>query len=126
MPRPPRFRTAAIEGLYKQLRYASRAARRREMDAAESLIGDLDPGRNYPADFILYRVTGFRSDTPTEPELLVGDAVVPDLVTLVQRLSREAELPEDYRDREALDLEDVRARLNISPRTMRRYRHQGL
>ena len=66
MPRTARFKIAAIQELLRQLEYAPAETRRRQMDAAEALIADLDPHQNYPEDFIIFRITGYRPDRAEE------------------------------------------------------------
>ena len=73
MPRVARFKIAAVEDLLRQLEYAPAETRRRQMDAAERLIADIDPNQNYPQDFITFRITGYRPDAVDEPITFVGD-----------------------------------------------------
>jgi len=126
MPKAARFKVAAIEDLLRQLEYAPPETRQRHMDAAETLIGDLDPTQNYPLDFIIFRITGYRPDTRDEPVTLVGQALRPDLVTLVQVLSDGLTLTADHEGRNAITLEQVAARLNVSTKSVQRYRKLGL
>jgi RNA polymerase primary sigma factor len=126
MPRVARFKIAAIEDLLRQLEYAPPETRRRQMEAAERLIVDVDPLRNYPIDFIVFRITGYRSDRSDEPVTLVGQALVPDLVNFVQTLSEDLSLRADELGGPALPIEEVAARLNVSQKTIQRYRKQGL
>ncbi|MHC4908602.1 MAG: MerR family transcriptional regulator [Planctomycetota bacterium] len=126
MPRQPRFAIEPIEDLFQQLRYAPVETRLRQMAATELLVADIDPTQVYPQTFIEYRVTGYRSDTADEPVMLVGEAVVADLVTLVLRLSADAALAADHDGRIAMSLEEVARALGVSTRTIHRYRRQGL
>ncbi len=126
MPRGASFRIDAIGELLRQLEYAPARTRRRQMSAAERLVNEIDPRQNYPQDFVVYRVTGYRSDRREEPLTLVGEALLPDLVTLVAQLSRGLDLPADYARRRAADLPAVARRLRVSAKTIGRYRNQGL
>lgn len=126
MPRVGRFSIAAIDDLFRQIRYAPVSARRRQMDAAEQLIGDIDPQRNYPEDFIIFRITGYRPDERGPAATLVGEALLPDLLRFVQRLSLELSIPPTYRDRLAVPLSDVAQRLRVTQKTLQRYRRRGL
>lgn len=126
MPRRARFRIHAIETLLRQLEYAPEAKRQQQMEAAERLIADLDPKQNYPEDFIVFRITGYRPDSAREPVTFVGEALMPDLVTLVQTLSdglnlKAADVPDG-----AMTLDAVAEYLRVSPKTVQRYRIQGL
>src|SRR5690349_1346250 len=126
MARTPRFKIAAIAELFRQLEYAPPETRSRQMDATERLIADIDPQQNYPEDFITYRITGYRSDRADEPSTLVGEALLPDLVNLVLLLSKGLRLPRDFANRRALSLGETAARLNVSTKSVQRYRQRGL
>lgn len=126
MPRVPRFKIGALEQLYRELRYAPPEARRRQMEAAERLVDEIDPGQVYPWEFVVFRITAYRPDGDGPPVALVGEAVRSDLVTLIQRLSRGLEIKADQGGRHALRLEEVARRLNVSAKTLQRLRQRGL
>lgn len=126
MPRVARFRIAAIGDLYRQLKYAPPEARRRQMRAAEKLAAEIDRGQVYPQDFIVFRITGYRPDRAEPDSVLVGEALVGDLVTFIQRLSAGLDIEARGEERAAVRLEDVARRLNVSVKTLQRYRRRGL
>lgn len=126
MPRAAQFKIAAIENLLRQLEYAPAETRRRQMDAAERLIADLDPKQNYPEEFIIFRITGYRPDQDGDSATLVGQALLPDLINLVQALSETLDLPAHDAKRHVLSIEEVAQRLQISLKSIQRYRKQGL
>ena len=126
MPRIARFRITAIDELCRQLVRAPVHVRRRQMDAAEQLAQEMDSTRTYPEDFVRYRITGYRPESTGPPAMLVGEALVGDLATLVQQLSHTLDLPLDHDDRSALSLADVASRLRVSSKSLQRYRRRGL
>jgi DNA-binding CsgD family transcriptional regulator len=126
MPRLAQFKIDALGELFRQLEYAPAETRRRQMDAAEHLIADIDPNANYPQDFVIFRITGYRPDRIDEPVTFVGQALLLDLLNMVGMLSRELGLSAEYNQRKALTLKEVGERLNIAPKTIQRYRRQGL
>ena len=126
MPRVARFTIAALDELLRQLRYAPRATRIRQMNAAERLLRDVDPARTYPQEFITYRITGYRPDTAGAPVGLAGEALLGDLATMVLRLSDGLDLPADFEGRRAIPVEDVAGQLRVSEKTLQRYRRRGL
>lgn len=126
MPRAARFRIDALEELLRQLEYAPAETRRRQMLSAEQLLADLDPQQGYPEDFIVFRITGYRPEQAREPLTFPGQALAPDLVTLIQKLSEKLVLRADEAAQRVLPLDEVARQLNISPKTIQRYRKQGL
>ncbi len=126
MPRIARFKITAIDELCRQLVRAPVHVRRRQMDAAEQLAQEVDSTRTYPEDFVRYRITGYRPESTGPPAMLVGEALVGDLATLVQQLSHTLDLPLDHDDRSAISLSDVASRLRVSAKSLQRYRRRGL
>jgi RNA polymerase primary sigma factor len=106
--------------------YAPAEARRRQMEAAERLVAQIDPGQIYPQEFVIFRITGYRPDRAEAPVALVGEALVGDLVTLIQRLSHGLRIASDEAGRTAVPLEDLTRRLKVSAKTLQRYRRRGL
>jgi len=126
MARPPRFIISALADLLKELRYAPPETRHRQMTAAEHLLGEIEPERNYPEDYVRFRITGYRGEK-AEASLFVGSALIGDLSTFVERLSASLEWSvQEYAPRMALLPEQVAAQLKVSPVTLHRYRRQGL
>ncbi len=126
MPRTPRFRNEAVADLLRQVRYAPKAARLRQMRHAETLLGELDPAQAYPRDYVVFRVTGYRPD-PRGPEpTLTGESLLADLSAFITTLSRGLDLPADHDGRRAIDMATLARRLGVSEKTVQRYRQRGL
>lgn len=174
MPPLPRLHIGAIQDLERQLRFVPPGMLRKQIDRVEALCGELSPGQMYPAEWLVFRVTGYRMETPPGgrggggsdgrsggagtgagvgvgvgvgggSELLVGRALLADLVVLVERLCDAAELREEEligsggagrevggmaegagKAGEWLDAEAVCARWGISRKSLDRYRREGL
>lgn len=125
MPRAPAFKINALADLLRQLEYAPVEARRRHMDAAETLAADIDPDLAYPREFVIYRITGYRTEAD-DMVTFAGAALRQDLINLVQRLSGTLDLPAARKGRAAMTLEEVAERLGVSAKTVQRYRREGL
>lgn len=90
----------------------------------EQLYDQIDPKLNYPFDFISYRITGYRSEaTPTT--LLMGQAILPDLRLVIDRLSHSAPIPVTQ-DESVETPQQLAQRLNVSTKTVTRWRDRGL
>jgi RNA polymerase primary sigma factor len=126
MPRAARFRIEAIAELRRQLAYAPPETLRRQMEAAEALIESIEPGRNYPHEFVIFRVTGYRADMSDGAVTLVGDALLGDLGVLILQLSEAIELRADERPGGALRMEELAVRWRVSTKSIQRYRRLGL
>lgn len=127
MPRLPQYKSTSMRELFKQLAFTPQETLERIMDSAAELVSEIDPTRVYPEDFIVFRVTGYRPDSTEEPSILVGEALLTDLATFVQEVSRRLKLPVESNTRgKAVLIEDLAEQLGISSRTLRRYHKRGL
>jgi RNA polymerase primary sigma factor len=90
---------------------------------AEQLHDSIEPGATYPFEYLAYRLTGFRRDWGDD-SLLVGEAVAEDLRAMIDRLSRSVDLPAGDEDAMPADLWALR--LDISTKTLSRWRKLGL
>ena len=126
MPRTAAFTSGVLQELLRQLEYAPHSTHLRQMDAAEHLLDDLLPQRLYPEDFITFRITGYRSDRPGTRTSVVGEALQRDLVTFIQSLSWELNLPRDRSRGAAVEMDELARRLGVSRRTLQRCRNNGL
>ncbi len=126
MARPPRFTISALADLLQELRYAPPETLWRQMQAAESLLAEIDPQQNYPEDYIRFRITAFRGERDGGA-VFVGSALIGDLAKFVERLSASLAWPvERYAPRRALLPAEVAQRLSVSAVTLHRYRKAGL
>lgn len=127
MPRAPRFKTGAIEDLFRQLRYAPTETRERLLEQAERLAVEVQPGRAYPEEFVVFRVTGYRPRSLEPGVMLVGDALLADLAVFIRRLSETLPLPSRSESRgESETIERLAERLGVTDRTVRRWHQRGL
>lgn len=126
MARPPRFTISALADLLHELRYAPPETLSRQMRAAEKLLTEIETDRNYPEDYIRYRITGYRGEQGGGA-VFVGSALLGDVAKFVERLSASLGWPvEQYAPRKALLPDEVARRLNVSTVTLHRYRKEGL
>jgi len=91
---------------------------------AEKLHDVIDPHQTYPLDFVTHRITGYHAEQDADM-LLVGEAMLPDLRRVIDELSRSVRMIVSPGDGVA-SIEDVADRLNVSTKTVRRWRDKGL
>ena len=117
------FNCRALADLTRQLLVAPKGKRIEQVRRAERLHDELDAARNYPFDFINYRITGYHSES--EDAVLVGEAVLPDLRLMIDSLSRSVGMPRRAGGPMVLAAE-LAATLNVSTKTVERWRRIGL
>ena len=124
MPRPAVFRTSTLEGLFESLKARPLTQRKAALDAAEELVWEIEPSSGYPAEFVRWRLLGDR--VPDDSAPLSGDALLGDLGILVQRLTEDSPVDASTDPDGALDMHEAAAALEVSVRTLQRWRARGL
>jgi transposase len=128
MPRRAVLRTSVLEDVLEQLGKADRAAAERAMDAAETLLAELEPAVRYPGEFVRWRLQGDREEDAesTFEEAIDGATLLRELAVFVGRLSERFPTdPTRYADGGLLQ-NAAAERLGITVRTLQRWRDAGL
>lgn len=125
MPKLSSIRLDALSDLVAELRYTPRDALRRCVERTESLAMEIDAATTYPMEWVVFRVTGYRPKDAPE-EMVVGEALIADLSSMLEHLSEVAEIGEADLGSETLSTEDLMERWGVSRRSIERYRRQGL
>lgn len=122
------FHCSPLEELTHQLLFAPPAKRIEQVHRAERLHDEIETDCPYPLDYLVYRITGYRRDDDGESPLLVGEAVRPDLRLMIDHLSHSVTLTTDtVPNPEPVEtVEQVARRLNVSVKTVNRWRKAGL
>ncbi len=117
------FKHPALKQLTdQQVRFAPPARRLEQRARAERLLAEIEPGKQYPYQFVCFRITEFRPES--YPDLLISGAdLAHDLGLMIAALSvpvvEEAVEP-------VVTLDEISKRLNVSTKTIRRWRKLGL
>lgn len=123
-----RYVNKPIATLASELAAGLLRLRRRFVDAAEALIQLTNPQQDYPYDFIVYRLTGYRPSAKETPsELISGATLVGDLQQLILDICDTFALRcEDYPGEKVYDATALARELGVSGKTLQRWRGQGL
>jgi RNA polymerase sigma factor (sigma-70 family) len=121
------FKTAAIRELTdQQVRFAPPARRLAQLTNAEKLLTEIEDNRQYPYQYVCFRVTDYRPES--YPDLLIkGTDLEHDLLLLIEALGRSAPaIPVEDVAEPVLTLDQVSQRFNVSTKTISRWRDRGL
>ncbi len=121
------FKNPILEQLAdQQVRFAPPARRLEQLARAEQLLAEIDEAKQYPYQFICFRITDFRPDS--YPELLIsGRDLKHDLCRFVSELANTMPaVPVETVSEPVLTLEQMSKRLNVSTKTINRWRRRGL
>lgn len=116
----------AIRELRDQLvRFAPRERRWEQVAQTERLLSEIAPERIYPYEFLCYRITNYRP-TDNRSVKIVGSDVLHDLRLLVEDLSESAGVQAEFAGERVMTIEELARRLNVSTKTIARWRRSGL
>jgi RNA polymerase primary sigma factor/RNA polymerase sigma factor len=109
----------------QQIRFAPRAKKLQQVEAAERLITEVDSEKTYPYDYVCFRVTGYR---PTEAvsSKISGQDLRHDLRLFVEDLSDSADMAAENIGEQVLTVEELAKQFNVSTKTISRWRELGL
>src|SRR5207344_2190286 len=102
----------------QQVRFAPPVIRLEQLARAEKLLAEIDAARQYPYQFVCFRITEFRSDA--NPDLLIDGAVLAhDLCEMIGLLGRSVPaVPIEAVPLPVLTQEEISKRWNVSTKTV--------
>jgi len=109
----------------QQVRFAPRGKRLEQADRAEKLLTELDGAKEYPFDFLFYRVTEVRPET-SSMRLIKGHDAQHDLRLFVEDITDSMNLRLEEASEPVHTVEDLSKLFNVSTKTISRWRDQGL
>jgi len=110
--------------LLMQLRFTPEKKRRKQLDAAEKLVAIIDTNKEYPFEFVCFRITGF--NLKSENELIKGDDLLEDLRIFISKLSGKLALPVTEQSQKIYSIQELAKNVAVSTKTIYRWRKQGL
>lgn len=120
------YRIALIRELRDhQVRFAPRGKRLEQAERAERLLGELDMVRDYPYEFLYYRVTDYRPEENCR-KMVRGEDAAHDLRLFVEDVTDSLDLKVEEAQEPVHTVEDLSRMFNVSTKTISRWRDQGL
>jgi RNA polymerase primary sigma factor len=121
------YRQAALKQLAdQQVRFVPAPRRMEQLRQAERLLAEIGPSKQYPYQFVCYRITDYRPDA--FPDLVIAGADLQhDLGLLIADLAGSLPaVPIEEMAEPVLTLEEMSAKLNVTTKTLNRWRKRGL
>jgi RNA polymerase sigma factor (sigma-70 family) len=115
-----------LGNLIVQLRFESPQTLLEQSYKAERLIKLLASDKQYPYDFICYKLTDFKHKDAQNPALLTGRDVIRDLVTFISQISQQLPVPLNQLPENARTIREIADVCNISTKTLQRWLPLGL
>lgn len=115
-----------LNDLLSQARYAPERQRLIQLDACETLIRLIEPGKTYPFEFVCFHLTGYRPKTDKASRLLSYEQLLSDLPFYAESLSRTMKIPSGVVGQKVYTRESLARRFRVCPKTLSRWQKQGL
>ncbi len=109
----------------QQVRVTSRDKKLEHVNRAEKLLAEVDPGRSYPYDYLCYRITEYRPDTPAGVTV-PGKELAHDLRLFVEDVSDSANVKVEDAGEPVHTVDELSKMFNVSTKTISRWRELGL
>ena len=110
----------------EQLRFAPVVQKKKQLAAAEQLMMMIDAEAEYPFDFVVFRITGYRPPVSSDQKLIPGKALLADLRVWISQLSGELELNAADQKEIVYTIAQLAERFSVSAKTIRRWQNRGL
>ena len=115
-----------IADLSQQLARSPRRLRMDQVRGIERLLSVIEPDKAYPYELVCYQITKFNKRGPETSPSIPGQALINDLVTMAEDLTRKANLPVTDLKEPYKTQREVAEVLDVSTKTVRRWRDHGL
>jgi len=112
--------------LLMQLRFTPRKSLQKQIDAAEKLCAIIDKDKEYPFDFVHFRITGFHPKGAIERQLIKGEELLEDLRVFISRLSSRVPGFAAKLGEKVYSIERLATSSGVSTKTIHRWRKRGL
>jgi RNA polymerase sigma factor (sigma-70 family) len=121
------YKSPALKELAaQQVRFVPPPRRLEQMSRAERLLAEISDTKQYPYQFVCFRVTDYRPEA--YPDLLIsGTDLRHDLGIMIAELAASLPaIPIEEVQEPVLTLEQMSEKLNVTPKTINRWRKRGL
>ena len=120
------YRNEILKGLFSELRFGPREQRLKQIAAAEKLSFELEATREYPLEFIVYRVTDYRLRQREQEVFVNGVELRDDLLSFVMDVSQQIGLLVADVDEKVYSGQELASEFSVSMKTLYRWRQRGL
>ena len=120
------YQSKSVEELARQLKAGPMRLRKGYVDSAESLLQIIEPHIEYPYEFIVYRLTGYRSRRRSQGEPVSSQDLMQDLRRLILDICDSFDLRAGDYDEAVFDIPSLAGKFGVSTKSIQRWRKSGL
>ncbi len=112
--------------LLMQLRFTPLDKRKKQFEAAENFLFSIESDREYPLEFVCYKITGYRVESLAEQEPVKGAALIEDLRIFLAKLSGQVAGSVSEQPEKIYSIDELAKTLGVSTKTIDRWRKNYL
>lgn len=121
------IRHPQLREFFDQLRFAPAHQQKKYVTAAQQLLEIVDRRQDYPLEFVIWRITGYRPTSPRYEQATVsGQQLADDLRVWLLRASRKQAEAAAAQPEPVWTVAQLAQRFSVSQKTIRRWEKQGL
>ncbi len=121
-----KIKNPILSQLFAGTSFAPKAQQLKQLAAVEELCKIIDPDKQYPFEFICFKVTGYRpKDLPAE-QTISGSELLRDLPVYILRASTRLKLSAEKQGEKIYSIDELSKKFSVSTRTIERWRKKGL
>jgi len=121
-----KIKSKVLEDLFSELRFAPPAQQQKQLRAAGELTRIIDPQKEYPFEFVCFKLTGYRPKEHFSGKFISGVDLTHDLQIIINKLSRKVAPRASDLGEEVYTVDQLAEKMNVSTKTIRRWRTKGL
>jgi RNA polymerase primary sigma factor len=121
-----RIQNPDLAQLLMQVRFAPPKQRKKQIDSAEELLDTIEKDKEYPYEFVCFKITGYRPTAQASTKLIKGSELAEDLRIFIWKLSGQVAPPASAQNEKLYMKKDLALKLNVSTKTIDRWRKRGL
>lgn len=121
-----RVKNKILKDLFAELRFAPKEQKQKEVTAAEKLLQIVDENKEYPFEFVVFKITDYRPREDLSGKFISGADLAHDLRIFITELSGRLDLPVDRLGEKVYTTEELKKEFSVSLRTIRRWAARGL
>ena len=123
------IKSPQLRQLLMQARYAPKKQRLIQLDACQTLVHIINPGKQYPYEFICFHLTGYRPQKDTwqqDDNLLNYNDLIKDIPSYAAQLSRSMRIDAASLKDKVYTVSSLAKRFRVCTKTITRWRTMGL
>lgn len=121
-----KIKNPLLAQLFMETGFVPKAQQLKQLSAAEELYRIAEVDKQYPYEFICFRITGYRPKSRAVQQVITGKELRGDLPAYILRLSERLKLITARQGEEIYSIDALAKKFNVSIRTIERWRLRGL